>query len=196
METSLSDFIDISTFENTLFEEAKITFIKMIEEYKSEKIYMMGFYHSGSYSYVFPIALTEADLEDDSEMRWFECDAEHHGEYEGGVEDADALLSSFWDELCYQEAPDKIHHEYRTFIEKAVANVFTRLENDGVFDDIGDRGSYVINLVCGDQGWDDKLKYAERVNPKAALTTLSQDVERRQKEIEAALESYRKDRGW
>lgn len=187
MPTNLLNFIDISAFESVLYREAKASFIEMIEQYKNERIYMIGFYHSGSYSYILPIALTEKDIEDDPDMRWWECDAKHHGEFESGVEEADTLLNKFWNTLCDSDVPDSTIEDYGRFVEGAVASVFQKLEDEGVFDEIGPREDYILNLVCGDQGWDDKLRYAERVNPGQSLRTLRSDTAARLSEIERAL---------
>lgn len=193
MSDDLSQFIDISTFEKTLYHEASIAFAAMIAEYKSEKIYMLGFYHSGCYSYLFPIALTEADLVDCPDLRWSEGDASHHCEYEEAINQTDALLHGFSETIIYGDNVNEYIDErsdeenkkkvtaYYHFIEQSVANVFAQLEKEGVFDEMDDRDSYILNLVCGDQSWDDKLSYAKRINPKSALVQLTSDVESRNK---------------
>ena len=107
MSNELLKSIDTSTFEDTLYNEAKVTFPKMIAEYKAEKIYMLGFYHSGCYSYIFPIALTEADLLEEPSFRWYECDAKHHCEYEDGTSKSNELLSDFSEVIIYGDDFDE-----------------------------------------------------------------------------------------
>ena len=214
MSNDLLKSIDTSTFEDTLYNEAKITFPKMIAEYKAEKIYMLGFYHSGCYSYIFPIALTEADLLDDPELRWYECYANHHCEYEEGTSKANELLSDFSEVIIYgddfddddyideeidevedwdEEEDEKKVEAYYHFVEQSVANVFSRLEKEGIFNDLGDRDSYVLNLVCGDQSSNDKLNYAKRVNPESALVQLQSDVVIRNKASDILLAEFLKE---
>ena len=206
MNHQLLTSIDTSTFEDTLYNEAKITFPKMIAEYKAEKIYMLGFYHSGCYSYIFPIALTEADLVERPDLRWWECDAKHHCEYEDGTSQANELLNDFSEVIIYgddfedmeedeiddwdEEEDEKKVEAYYHFVEQAVANVFARLENDGVFNELGDRNHYILNLVCGDQSWEDKLNYAQGVNPESALIQLTSDVTSRKIANDAKLAKF------
>ena len=193
MNNPLLTSIDTSTFEDTLYNEAKITFPQMIEQYKAEKIYMLGFYHSGCYSYIFPIALTEADLAEDPDLRWWECDAKHHFEHGDGTSKANELLNEFSEVIVYGDDFEDIEEDeidddedekkveaYYHFVEQSVANVFARLEKEGVFNDLGDRDRYILNLVCGDQSWEDKLNYAKRVNPESALVQLQSDVASRE----------------
>jgi len=206
MKNKLLQSIDTGTFEDTLYNEAKLTFPKMIAEYKAEKVYMLGFYHSGCFSYIFPIALTEADLLDKPKLRWFECDAKHHCEYEGGTSKANELLNDFSEVIIYgddfedmdeeeiddwdEEEDEKKVEAYYHFVEQSVANVFTRLEEEGIFNELGDRNSYILNLVCGDQSWEDKLNYAKRVNPESALIQLVSDVKSRKKENDIKLAKF------
>jgi len=205
MNNQLLTSIDTSTFEDTLYNEAKTTFSKMIEECKAEKIYMLGFYHSGCYSYIFPIALTEADLVENPDLRWWECDAKHHCEYE--TPQANELLSEFSEVIVYgddfeedeeddydEEDDEQKVEAYFHFVEQSVANVFSRLEKEGVFNDLGDRDSYTLNLVCGDQSWEDKLDYAKRVNPESALVQLQSDVASRNAASEIRLAEFMKAR--
>lgn len=195
----ISEIIDTAEFDSMLLNESRKAFTTIIDEYRQERIYFIGLYHSGSYSYIFPIVLTRDDLEtveDQQSLRWSEGDSEYHGEYETATEQSDEILHKLSSDVETHHLENKlgdysIFADYKNYIEESIVRVFKTLETEGVFSSIGDRNSYVLGCVCGDQSVMDKYQFAMKLNPEEALEELAVDAKYFEKQRQKIFDQFR-----
>ena len=190
--------MDYTPLEAALYQDSKTAFSLLIDQYADQGIYSLALYHSGSFGYILPTLATEQGLKqvvasyqqsdyyrDYSEeelqtiLRWSPCDSPFHDEDELPMDASEPVLqqlSEEVDDLCMTD-PDwnaKIQRYWQDYMQVCL-KVLHQLDQDGVFAALP-RESFTLNLLCGDQSEDERIKWAFQLNPEAVAEAYARDV--------------------
>lgn len=184
--------------EASLYRDAKAGFETLIEKYADQGIYSLALYHSGSFGYILPTLATEQGLKQavadyqQSEyyrdysaqelqtiLRWSPCDSPCHDEEELPMDASEPVLQQLNEEVddLSMSDPDwegKIDQLWQAYMQICL-NVLQRLDQDGVFAALP-RNSFTLNLLCGDQDEEERIKWAFQLNPQAVADGYARDV--------------------
>lgn len=207
--------IDLADYKATLHREASEVFPTIIKDLADEGIYSLALYNSGdTWSYLFPTVSTRrglqsvfeayraegamfgADMTDEQliqSLKWSPCDSPHHDEdYGNTLVQTEALLEPI-SNAAYESLDDHEDNFFYHLHESLVAatlEVLQQLRKDGVFAGL-DPDEFVLNLLNGDQGDDERLVRARVLNTAPAyqryadelVSSVLDDIEAEMKKI-------------
>jgi hypothetical protein len=190
--------IDLNKLEDELYRHGLAGFRRIREARPNERFYCFAFYTNGEYNYVALTASTAEGLDqvaqsykqdpsyqamtiDDLRVRlkWSPCDSPLHGAAENDLTELDPLIQSVQTELDQRFAlsdDGKSYDEFVAQLRTCFANALKRMDADGVFGRGDERKSVVANLLMGDQSDEDRISFAELVNPPEAVRMLKEDL--------------------
>ena len=160
-----------------------------------------------SWSYLFPTFATHKGLEktisayqkkewykDETveeltkDLKWSPCDSPYHGllefylkETTELVDDIFEAIQEMYDQECdaYEgpgEAKTPLTNALQQQLETTCLDTLIKLDADGVFAGL-ERDSFILNLLNGDQSYEERLERAEKVNPPSAFASYQQDLQ-------------------
>jgi hypothetical protein len=187
--------VDLKKLEDELYRHGLIGFKRIREAHPKDRFYCFAFYTSGEFSFVALTASTDegldrvaqeykknprysamsiADLKTD--LKWSPDDSPLHGAAEDVLTALEPLLAGTTAELR-RRSDEKSYYEFAAQLRACFANALTRIDAEGVFGSGEERKKVVVNLLMGDQSYEDRIEFAERVNPPESVNMLRQDLE-------------------
>jgi len=178
--------LDTKSFEKTLYQDTKKAFKDIIQKY-GDDLYVMGFYHTGSYS-ILPMFNTLSDLKEVFETE-YNNDVSSFYMAKWNPEDYPTLedYSEYFDETTLEcqklessidffqsdiEAMDN-WHQWLTAMEK----VLMQLDAEGLFSNGIEREKITLAILAYDEEESIQFKRIKRLNPPAVLTQIQADFE-------------------
>lgn len=191
--------VDLQKLEDELVRHGLAGFRRIREAHSQEKFYSFAFFSNGRFSYVALTASNEEGLAQvaneykqmprysamslenlKADLKWSPEDSPLHGAPEDVLTSLEPLLQGVTAELQRRsELGDagKSFDEYTAELRTCIANALQRIDADGIFGTGEKRKQVVVNLLLGDQSDQDRLEFAERVNPAEAVEMLKRDFE-------------------
>jgi len=174
--------------EDELFRYGLAGFRRIRAAHAKERFYSFAFYTNGEYNYVALTASTLEGLEAVAQaykekpsykamsiedlkldLKWSPCDSPLHGAAEDVLTAVDPLMQAL--------ATDGTSFDWYVFqVRLCFANALKRIDAEGVFGRGENRKKVVVNLLMGDQSDEDRINFAERVNPSESVKMLKQDL--------------------
>lgn len=178
--------LDTKNFEKTLHQDTKKAFKDIIQKYGND-LYVMGFYHTGSYS-LLPMFNTLSDLKEVFETE-YNNDVSSFYMAKWNPDDYPTLesYSEYFDETTLEcqklensidlfqsdiEAMDN-WHQWLTAMEK----VLTQLDAEGLFSNGIEREKITLAILAYDEEESIQFKRIKRLNSPAVLTQIQADFE-------------------
>jgi hypothetical protein len=171
--------IDRIKFRSTLLEEVRAAWSTLRHAHSSEVFYAFGIYTTAVVDYLMVTASTEEGLTKvtaeycardggDSitrraSLRWFPADSPLHMEGRDLLAKSEALRSEGPDP--YDDSPEA--DEVISMVLEAAFEVLTTLDHEGVFGVGADRQRLVLNVWMGDQEEEERVEFANLLNPTA-----------------------------
>jgi len=190
---------DLIKLEDELYRHGVSGFRRIREAHPHDSFYCFAFYTNGEYSYVALTASTfegldavakkyksmpryaAMSLEDlRLDLKWSPDDSPLHGAAEDVLTVIDPLMQEVGAELDRRfdlEDDWKSFREFDAEVRRCFANALKRIEEDGIFGRGEERKQLVVNLLMGDQSDEDRIGFAERVNPSESIKLLKEDLE-------------------
>lgn len=188
---------DIEKFKLALLRESKVAFLDIIENFELEGIYSLCLYNSGdSWSYLFPSFSTKVGLSKvasdykgdeyyreksldylENDLRWSPCDSPNHELYVSAFPESETHLEKIVKEMD-QHWDNGREDKYSDINEKLVSvciSCLQQLEKDNVFSKL-ERGTFVLNVLNGDQSDEERLERAEKLNPSDVFLKYSNEI--------------------
>ena len=189
---------DLKNVEDELYRQGLAGFRRIRDGHPKDTFYCFAFYTNGEFNYV---ALTASTLEgldkvaqdykkkppykamsiEDLrlDLKWSPCDSPLHGAAEDVLTVLDPLMQAVSAELDRRfdlNDEGKSFDEFVAQVRACFANALKRIDAEGVFGRGEDRRKVVVNLLMGDQSDEDRIGFAERVNPAASAKMLKEDL--------------------
>ena len=178
--------LDTKNFEKTLYQDTKKAFKDIIQKYGND-LYVMGFYHTGSYS-LLPMFNTLSDLKEVFETE-YNNDVSSFYMAKWNPEDYPTLesYSEYFDETTLEcqklensidlfqsdiEAMDN-WHQWLTAMEK----VLMQLDAEGLFSNGIEREKITLAILAYDEEESIQFKRIKRLNPLTVLAQIQADFE-------------------
>tara|TARA_Y100000296_G_C5170250_1_gene256903 strand:- start:473 stop:1096 length:624 start_codon:yes stop_codon:yes gene_type:complete len=199
---------DMDRFEEALYREASIAFEKIVRKYNND-IYTIGFYHFGGWDCVSPMFNTIGHYNacsDQAESGWerlackwipsefVDCEP-YSADFVSCVNEIQRLQGE-WDE----PSEDTVERWGQTL--DTMCRVLMRLDDDGVFSEISDRSSFVLQVGTYDESYQAGYKRILTMNPQDAIARVEEDffalIEREiriEKEAKERIREIRNSRG-
>ncbi len=190
---------DLKKLEHELYRNGLAGFRRIREAHPKDQFYCFAFYTNGEFSYV---ALTASTLEgldkvvqdykkkpryeamsvEDLrlDLKWSPCDSPLHDVAEDVLTALDPLMQAVSAELDRRFDINDDRKSFDDFVAQVracVASALKRIDAEGVFGRGDERKKVVINLLMGDQSDEDRIGFAERVNPPESVKMLKQDLD-------------------
>lgn len=190
---------DLNQLEDDLYRHGLAGFRRILSAYPEDEFYCFAFYTNGEFNTVALTASTYkglgevaaeykrkpryeemslADLELD--LKWSPCDSPLHDADDNYLTDLEPSMERVSEELDRRvDLNDdwKSFEEFEGQVRDRFAGALKRIDAEGVFGLGDDRAKVVVNLLMGDQSDEDRIAFAERVNPPESVQMLKQDLE-------------------
>ena len=178
---------DFSTFEEALYLDSKKAFKQILADL-GDDIYVIGFYHSGSCSFL-PMFNTHTDFqstfedeydceEDDSLLaKWNVSDFPSLEDYSEYFEHSSEILQTLDNDDSYEIVSDEEIQKYWQAWLSTLERVLIRLDNEGIFSEGVERNSITLAILAYDETEDEQFSRIKRMNPPAVLATIETDFE-------------------
>ncbi|WP_282130896.1 DUF4303 domain-containing protein [Pseudoalteromonas aliena] len=176
---------NIENFEQTLYLDAKAGFTKIVHDHGHD-LYVLGFYHTGSYS-LLPMFNTLSDLkevfeeeydneEDDFLLaKWNPDDfpsLETYSEYFSSTEEACYELN----DTDFSVTDEHAQQHWQQWLQ-ALERVLIRLDTEGVFTNGINRNKVTLAILAYDETEAVQFERIKRINPPAVLESVKTDFE-------------------
>ena len=190
---------DLKKLEDELYQHGLAGFRRIRDAHPKNKFYCFAFYTNGEFNYVVLTASTYEGLDNVSQeykkktpykamsiedlrlaLKWSPCDSPLHGAAEDVLTAHDPLMQGVAAELDRRfdlEDDGKSFDEFAAEVRTCFAKALKRIDAEGVFGRGDERKKVVVNLLMGDQTDEDRIGFAERVNPSESVKMLKQDLE-------------------
>ncbi|MGO2129383.1 MAG: DUF4303 domain-containing protein [Pseudoalteromonas prydzensis] len=174
---------NIENFEQTLYLDAKAGFTKIVQDH-GNALYVLGFYHTGSYS-LLPMFNTLSDLKEvfeeeyDSEeddfllAKWNPDDfpsLETYSEYFANTEEACYELNDTDFSVTHEQA----QQHWQQWLQ-VLERVLIRLDTEGVFANGINRNKVTLAILAYDETEKEQFSRIKRMNPPTVLATIQTD---------------------
>jgi hypothetical protein len=190
---------DLKKLEDELYRQGLAGFRQILGAHPKDKFYCFAFYTNGEFTFVALTASTcegldkvaqdykkkppykamsIADLRLD--LKWSPCDSPLHGAAEADLTALDPLMESVTAELRRRSDLNddlKSFDQFVAPVRGCFANALKRIDAHEVFGRGEERKKVVVNLLMGDQSDEDRIGFAESVNPAESVKMLKQDLE-------------------
>jgi hypothetical protein len=182
-----NDF-DFGKFGGLLYEASKAAFLDVQQAHTDERFYLFALFTCGDLGYVVPTASTEEGLTQVAQeyakkeryqefslqqlredLRWSPADSPLHLDGEEHFHAVNKLAEHI-PSILYEIPTDDSWDEFNTFCDKVLGvyvEVLKQLDAEGIFGVGEQRDSVLLNILMGDQGSDEWLRYAKLLNPEA-----------------------------
>jgi hypothetical protein len=189
---------DLRKLEEELYRHGRAGFQRIREAHAKDTFYCFAFFTNGEFSYVAVTASTHEGLEKVAQqykkqpryramsiedlrldLKWSPCDSPLHGRAEDVLTPVDRLMEAISAELDRRfdlNDDQKAFDEFSLQLEDCFAKALRRIDTDGIFGRDAERKKVVVNLLMGDQSDEDRIGFAERVNPAESVEMLRQDL--------------------
>lgn len=190
---------DLKQLEDELYLHGLASFRRIRETHPKDTFYCFAFFTNGEFSYVAVTASTDEGLEKVAkeykkkpsykamsiedlriDLKWSPCDSPLHGKAEDVLTALDPLMRGVAVELNRRfdlKDDGKSFDEFASQVRGCFANALKRIDAKSVFGNGNDRKRVVVNLLMGDQSDEDRLTFAERVNPSESVKMLKHNLE-------------------
>jgi hypothetical protein len=169
----MSKQLDTEALYQALKSATRQTFEAVQRQHTNEQFYAFALYTEGLGAYLSPTSNTEEALIRSAagsdfepiELRWNPCDWEYHLEGEEAFTAVQQLLTEV---DPYQQPDDDTDGDVETQAQQVFETslrVLKELDAEGLFGHGADREKVVINLFKGDQEEDERLAWAQQLNP-------------------------------
>lgn len=178
---------EFSTFEEALYLDSKQAFKQILAD-SGDDIYVMGFYHSGSFSFL-PMFNTLADFQSTFEndyhckeddrllVKWNVNDFASLEDYSEYFTNSTEILHAFDNDHNYYIASDEeIKASWDAWLS-TLERVLIRLDNEGIFSDGVKRNLITLAILAYDETEEEQFSRIKRMNPSAVITTIQTDFE-------------------
>ena len=165
--------LDTKNFEKTLYQDTKKAFKNIIQKYGND-LYVMGFYHTGSYS-LLPMFNTLSDLKkvfdkwNPEDYPMLEDYSEYFDETTLECQKLEDNIDLFQSDI---EAMDN-WHQWLTTMEK----VLIQLDAEGIFSNGIEREKITLAILAYDEEESIQFKRIKRLNPPTVLAQIQADFE-------------------
>lgn len=199
VDTAPMQKADFKKLEDELYQLGLAGFRRIREAHPEDNFYCFAFYTNGEFSYIALTASTFEGLDAIAQvykkkpqyeamsiedlrldLKWSPCDSPLHGAAENVLTALDPLMQEVAAELDRRfdlKDNGKSFDEFVVQVRACIANGLKRIEADGTFGRGEDRKKVVVNLLMGDQSDEDRIGFAERVNPPESVKMLKHDLE-------------------
>jgi hypothetical protein len=188
---------DFEKFYELLYIASKNAFTSIQLAHKDERFYVFALFTCGDLVYIIPSSSTEEGLTQVAHkyfndyqkyykgfsieqlrelLRWSPCDSPLQGEGEEYFTELNKLVSIVPNIICeipHEESWDKFDNFVNKFLGVCV-KVLRQLDSEGIFGEGEKRNSVVLNILMGDQGDEERLKYAKMLNPSSVYNHFKQ----------------------
>src|ERR1043166_3954745 len=190
---------DLKKLEDELYRHGLAGFRRIREAHPKAKFYCFGFYTNGEFTYVALTASTYEGLDKVAqnykknppykamsiedlrlELKWSPDDSPLHGAAQDVLTALDPLMDEVTTELRRRsDLKDnwKPFDEFVGQVRNCFAKALKRVDADGVFGRGEERKKVVVNFLMGDQSDEDRIGFAESVNPAESVKMLKRDLE-------------------
>ncbi|MCP3927396.1 MAG: DUF4303 domain-containing protein [Desulfobacterales bacterium] len=186
--------MDFEKLENVLYKKGLDAFATLFTSRPLDNFYSFGFYTTGEYNYAATTASSYEGLEqvlneygygdkpkDSIEIKWSPVDSPLHSDSEccGIIKEVNELLNEALNESdrIYENEGLEGLEEFNAQIENAFLNALKRLDAKGVFGKDELRKKVVVNLLKGDQSYEERLEFAKKLNPPEAVEIFTKDMD-------------------
>ncbi len=190
---------DLKQLEDELYLHGLASFRRIRETHPKDTFYCFAFFTNGEFNYVAVTASTDEGLENVAQeykkkpsykamsledlridLKWSPCDSPLHGKAEDVLTALDPLMKGVAAELDRRfglKDDGKSSDKFAAQVSACFANALKRMDAKSVFGNGDDRKRVVVNLLMGDQSDEDRITFAERVNPPEAVKMLKHNLE-------------------
>jgi len=190
---------DLKKLEDELHRLGLAGFRRIREEHPKDHFYCFAFYSNGEFTYAALTASTYEGLDRVThdymkkppynamtiedlrlDLKWSPDDSPLHGAPEDILTALDPLMEAVTAELRRRSNLKddwKSFDEFVTQVSTCFANALRRIDTDGAFGRGEERKQVVVNFLMGDQSDENRIGFAERVNPVESVKMLKQDLE-------------------
>ncbi len=186
--------MDFEKLENVLYKKGLDAFATLFTSKPLDNFYSFGFYTTGEYNYAATTASSYEGLEqvlkeygygdkpkDSIEIKWSPVDSPLHSDSGccGIIKEVNELLNEALKESdkIYENEGLEGLEEFNVQIENAFLNALKRLDAKGVFGKGELRKKVVVNLLKGDQSYEERLEFAKKLNPPEAVEIFTKDMD-------------------
>ncbi len=178
--------LNTDVFEQTLYEDGKLAFAKIIEE-KGDDLYLIGLYHFGGWDAVMPLFNTRSDLsalqkniygEDQKGyelgVKWCPSDFPSLEEYHEYFDRSTAEIQKLGRQL------DKLSEDLQAYWQqtlKAMQRVLNRLDAEGVFSQGIIRDTLTVYIANDDEDYKCRYERVEKLNPESVSERVAAEFE-------------------
>lgn len=186
--------VDWRPLEDALYRQGRQGFLQLRELRPHDRFYSFAFYTTDDFAYLTETASSLEGLEQAAArysqeagpaqrtaaewklaLKWSPCDSPWHGKV-SDLTDLSPLLqetANRIDEVASVAAlQDFIESYYGCFFQ-----ALRRLDQEGLFGVGRERAAVVVNILKGDQSDEERISFAEQLNPPAAVALLKHDLE-------------------
>jgi len=189
--------INFKNLHDALLKECEVVFPSIIDELKSEKIYSLSLYsEGGAWGDLYPTVSTfdglneviaeyrENEYYDDQsddellkDLKWSPCDSPKLEEYIDSLPETQAHLGKIVEVMdkLWDEEEEKEYNKLEQRLTKVCLQVLKSLDEKGVFNKL-DRSAFVLNLLNGDQSDEERLEFAQSINPKSVCDKYEAEI--------------------
>jgi hypothetical protein len=190
---------DLQKLEDELYRQGLAGFRRIREAHPKDKFYCFAFYTNGEFTYAALTASTYEGLDKVAydykrkapykamsiedlrlDLKWSPDDSPLHGAAEDVLTALDPFMEGVTAELRRRsDLKDnwKSFDEFVAQVRSCFANALKRIDADEVFGCGEERKMVLVNLLMGDQSDEDRIGFAERVNPPESVKMLKHDLE-------------------
>jgi hypothetical protein len=191
--------LDLKKLEDELYRHGLAGFRRLRETHPKDEFYCFAFYTNGEMNYVGVTASTYQGLDKVAQeykkkprymamaiedlrldLKWSPCDSPLHDNADNDLTALDSLMQAVDAELSRRfdlKDDGKSFDEFVAQVRASFANALKRIDADGIFGSGEERKRVLVNLLMGDQSDEDRIGFAERVNPAESVKMLKQDLE-------------------
>lgn len=191
--------VDLKKLEEELYRQGLAGFRRIREAHPKDTFYSFAFYTNGEFNYIELTASTfegldavakqykmeppyeEMSIEDlKLDLKWSPCDSPLHGADENVLTALDPLMQEVAAELDRRfdlKDNGKSFDEFVAQVRNCFANGIKKIDAEGIFGRGEERKKVMVNLLMGDQSDEDRIEFAERVNPLESINMFKEDLE-------------------
>lgn len=193
---------DLEKLEDELYRHGLAGFRRIREAHPMDRFYCFAFYTNGEFNSIALTASTYEGLEQVTQqyksnpryqtvpiedlalqLKWSPCDSPLHESPADALAPVDHLVRAVAAELQRRfELEDEgeknvAASEFEAKIKTSIANALKRIDAEGGFGRGEERSEIVLNLLMGDQSDEERIEFAERVNPPETVKMLKKDLD-------------------